>query len=377
MGGAVNNKARYISVAVTTEGEHSRAIPGSPPSPPNLGVVWFASNSCKLFPFALTATGNTAPLQAFTAVNPPTTDTLADVDIDRAGNQYAFRFLIDRSGPTEIGWAISVIAAGATGDPVAVLREITGVATRMNYNDLFGNNLFGGITLDDIQQNIYVANQTSILKFPITGNGNIAPSQIVTTQPAGILFTSIYFDSPRQLLWVGLGAGDGPGIYAFNLSGSLVRNISCSAFWTSQLSIDRVCVDNNGLIYGISNQEFLDNDTHGEVIYVFSSGANGDSVPLRRIQLSGTGHTTSSQGSMSLDTVGGNIYFAYSAPPPSIYDPDSSTHLASIPITSDGVLTSANWLTELNGTNTLMDFSPLSGGIADTSNPQAVRVHNP
>lgn len=364
---AVDNKAKYISVAVTTEGEISRTIPGSPPEPAPSGVVWAVTTSCKFLPFTLTQTGDTAPLLPQTADDPvappyPFTKTLFDIDVDSTGNQYMFR--LARNADNSTFYSIDVYAPGTRGwNPAPTKKQsIFGASTLMDF--LFGNSAYGGICLSPDGAHIYVANEQSIIRFNATDDGD-ATGTLIVTHAGGVIFTRVYYDVTRDWLWVSLGAGDGPGILAYDLNGMLQRTISCSLYWNPFTdSVDSLAIDKDGNIYGIVPNQHDDNGDFANIIYVFASSANGDSVPIRRMQLE---LSDGSPAGIDVSKDATVVYACYQA------GGANSSHILSVP-NVNGIYPVNQLSTDINGVATLLDFDFGVPAVIDAV--QSIRIIN-
>lgn len=295
------------------------------------------------------------PLTADGVNTSPTTGTLFDIDVDLSGNQYLLRLTSSPDSTFEI----DIYASGTRGVDPARLRSIRGASTNLS---LFTNSSAGGICLDASQNFIYVANGHTILRFPIDADGDAAGTIIVNT--SGVIFTGIYYDNARSLLWVSCGAGDGPGIRAYDLSGTLVRNISCSFYWAPSNSVDSIAINGAGLIYGLIGSILDDNGHFASIVYVFDAAANGDSIPVRRVQAE-TGGAGSSAG-LDIDTATGNLFISYASPP---------SHIISV-ADADSIVPSANFLTDISGTTTLLDYD-FGLGIFDEVQNITVLSHYP
>lgn len=147
---AVDNKAKYISVAVTTEGEQSRAIQGSPPNPVTAQKLYIAQASCAIVVFPTTATGNDAPAQNvagnLTNLTGPAGDFFSqtyDVAIGKDGTMYALGSYFNVDEVT-CQASINSFTANATGNVPPINTIGSGYPTRTT---LSGNVLAGATSL--------------------------------------------------------------------------------------------------------------------------------------------------------------------------------------------------------------------------------------
>jgi hypothetical protein len=276
-----DNKAKYISVAVTTEGGHSRALPGSPPNTSTAPLLYVAGSSCEVLAFALTADGTTAPTVDIQGDQTRLTGAVGNtqsltwaVALDSAKSIYAISTVQETTFPSVWKTSILVWPALTTGN-VAPTREITGAATQLDSNNGNIGNPFAfgmGIAID-ASDNIYACVYSDIIiKFTAGADGNATGATFATTPSGGDLLTSLFYDSSRDWLWAcSAQTGGNQAIYAYNMSGVLQRTISGNL---TQLS-------RPNQVYIGPDQSIFVADMLNSQVMVYSSVANGNVAPTR------------------------------------------------------------------------------------------------
>lgn len=294
-----DNKAKYISVAVITEGEQSRAVTGSPPNPtpPVTQTLWVAGLSCELLNFALDTDGTTPPLlniqgDATGLTGPFGNDqSLTFAQVLDADKNIVCIACNAQSSETDYTVALLTFAPGSDGN-AAPIRTVTGNLTNFavygvgpdpqrnqmgvcidgsgNIYAVDGNGGNGGVTLDGY-----------ILKFPPAANGNVASTYFVAPTNTK-KYTSLFFDATRNLVWAvnqGTPSAIFPSIDAYNLAGTLVHSIGGNA--TGIFTPEQVWVDPAGKIY------LADSVLAG---FVWPAGSDGNVAPTQNFNSDNTQH---------------------------------------------------------------------------------------
>lgn len=275
-----DNKAKYISVAVITEGGQSRAVSGSPPAPGGVSSeLWVVGSSCELMKWPLTATGSDAPTiniqgTTTTLTGPEGSDdsfTYA-VGFDTSGNQFCLNYALLPAAA--FLYSIPVFAKNATGD-IAPIRNIQGAATQLNAT--FGPvEIFeAGICLD-ASNLIYAGGRSTILKFPAGSDGNATSSTFLSDGSIDRI-TSLFYDAARQWIWL---TANTPEVSAYNLAGVRQRQLTYSDF----AGPFQVCIGPDGSIFVSDSPR-----DNGPCIFVFAPTADGGAAPTRTIILPNSG----------------------------------------------------------------------------------------
>lgn len=309
-----DNKAKYISVAVITEGEQSRAVSGSPPNPVTLPTeLWVALSSCELAQWAPTATGNVpGPVNiqgtTTTLTGPEGGDnsfTYA-VAIDPGGNSYALNFVYDSAPPTtNAKYFIAVFAPNVTGD-IAPIRSIQGAAT--GFPAIVAQWAsdpeapWAGLCLDGTSR-IYAGVSDTVLRFAAGADGDAAGTIFVQDTAAfgqgkdneGI--SSVFFDAVRQWIWVSYQGPSVPGVDAYDLSGVRQRRINSSFF----VQLGQIGIAPDGSIY------VGDSPGTGLAVWIFPADANGTLDPTAQITIDALSSTVTG---LALDA-NGKLYLCY------------------------------------------------------------------
>lgn len=273
------------------------------PLQPNL--LWVTSQSCAILQFSLADNGNIAPPIDVEGSNTGLTGPLGDnesqtcsLDFDSNGYKFVVENvctdLVTNAGVT----SIRVFSPGANGN-VEPAYTIEGDLTGL-YDQFIGvadSGLFG-ICLD-ANDNIYVGQNTDVLKFDSGAQGNVR-SAIFTS--FNRIINCLEYDAARKWIWATLNTATfGANIYAIDLSGNIQRAITLSNYIPLQLTVDPPTGD---LVVAVNRASF-------EGVMVLDSSSNGVVTSPKRF-IHGTDTTISSPLSAAIDAdgviyVGGGI----------------------------------------------------------------------
>jgi hypothetical protein len=266
-----------------------------PPDQPN---IWVVSQSCALLKFLLSDTGNVAPTVNIVGSNTGLTGPLGDnfsitlaMDFDSKGLKFALENveLVDGSGLT----SVLVYRASDNGN-VSPVYKIEGDQTGLTSTTGFSSGM--SICLDG-DDNIYVGQFRSLLKFPTGSSGNVASTEITLspTLPSDLL--SMTFDPLRQWIWISLNDSSGTNLRAYGLDGTERRSLSISGYVPYQTAI----AEDGSIIVACQKSSTLG------TIMVFAPNASGSATPTRQIGPGATSNIFQPAG-VGIDNTTGIIY---------------------------------------------------------------------
>jgi hypothetical protein len=180
------------------------------------------------------------------------------------------------------------IDAGSPGAGDAPKRTISGPATLLNRP--------AGLVVDSVHQELYVANDVdvnaAILVFPLSANGNVAPSRILqgplTTLmgPIGLALDLAH----NELIVVSYKVGDGGSITTFARTAqgnaAPIRTIQGTLTGFNRPQAVALDLVHNELIVANS---FFDSTLSRGALLVFSRTATGNVAPIRQVTGANTG----------------------------------------------------------------------------------------
>jgi hypothetical protein len=232
------------------------------------GQLYVACTSPRqIYVYAAGATGSATPTRSVTIPN--TAFTAAAITVDASGQIY----VLDEMG------GVSIYAATASGT-TAPVRTIAGSATGIG-----PNNVPQGLAVDP-SGNVYVSVATgatsSILVFPATANGNVAPTRTITSTAGGAMQGAILATDANGNLYAAYSTyATGSTIAEFGPTASGVatptRLIAGSA--TGLAGIGSIRLDSVGNLYVYTSVL----GTYNQIVEAFSSTASGNVAPAVQI----------------------------------------------------------------------------------------------
>lgn len=322
-----------------TVGTSPQPSPPPPPAPPVV-QLWCTITSCEFAAFLLTDNGNVAP-QIFvsgsnTTMNGavPTAPLTYQLAFDSASNQNVFNFAWADVGETTAVYSIPIFAKGVTGN-IAPLRNIVGSNTGFS---ALGNTpaVGGGICLDD-SGNIYAGALKTVWRFPPGSDGN-ATSTVLFTDSTLLDISTLFFDSPRQLIWL----SNFVDIRAYDLNGTLKRKLTNGALFNAM----QVYIGPDESIFVADQQRTLPKP-NSPVVYVFPPTADADTAPSRTINVN---VQSAEVNSCAVDSAG-ITYMGFIDDNGDI-GPVGKSHIQSFAANANGTPTA---LTDITGAATLID----------------------
>ena len=231
--------------------------------------------------FALTASGNAAPLSAITGAATGLDGTTA-VAIDISGRMY-----VASAGSNEI----AEFASGMTGN-VAPSSVITGDATGLAYPD--------ALAIDSTGR-LYVANHSanSVAVYAAGASGNATPVATITGSDTGLSGPAAVTIDPAGNLWVANNANSSLTEYPAGAKGDQQPLATIQGSSTGLNEPGGITLDAAG--------NLLVANTFGESVTEYATTDNGNAAPLRTI--SGTATGLSLPTGIDVDA-NGNIYLA-------------------------------------------------------------------
>jgi DNA-binding beta-propeller fold protein YncE len=195
------------------------------------------------------------------------------------------------------GGSVLIFPVTATGN-VAPSAIISGVNTRLDDPHR---------TAFDASGNIYVtsAYNSSVFIFPSSANGNVVPSTTISGVPTGLDYPNgIALDANGNIYVTNFGNFTPPSVtvYAAGASGNATATAIISGAATGLGNPHGVAVDANGNIY-VANRG-------NSSVTVYAAGTNGNMAPSATISGAATG--LSNPHGLALDA-NGNIYVANSS----------------------------------------------------------------
>jgi len=209
------------------------------------------------------ATKHTKPLQDISGSNTELNQP-RDVAVDSSGRIYVV------SGSAASGdSAVLVFASGATGN-VAPIETISGSNTALDTP--------GGISLDPVNGDIYVANSgnSSITIYAPGSNGNVGPLGAIQGASTGLDEpTGLVLDTSGNIYVPNYGT---PAIYMYAAGsvGNVAPTKTIAGSRTELTKVDQLALDSNQNVYAI-------NATEVPNILEFTAGSNGNVKPTRYI----------------------------------------------------------------------------------------------
>lgn len=295
--------------------------------PPDVPNVWVVSQSCALLQFNETDTGNVAPTINIVGNNTMMTGPLGDnysqtmaLDFDSHGQKFVIQNSCTDIGTNAALTSVLVFGRAANGN-VAPTYMISGDQTGLiDYFVGLGFSSGLSLCLDD-DNNIYVAQFFTMLKFPAGSSGNVASTEFAPDGNRSRSIISMTFDSLRQWIWISLDDTTGDTIQAFDLQGNRRRSIQISTYTPYQIAI----AEDGSILVAVQKGS-------AGGIMVFSSGASGAATPSRFIVGAAT-QLVHPQG-VGIDNTTGRIYVSETGSPERILSFESGADGNATPLTN-------------------------------------------